>query len=428
MEEKSVFFMINYKYRYEFILFMFKSNFLVLINKKHFLDHFGKKSSAQGTVEYLVIISVVVVLALIVVGLLINQTASVSDVSATSGEIGSKVGVSGISLGSSVAGIDGNGLMIIKNNTGENLTLTKVIIDGVNHSFSEQIVAGDEKDLKLHNIAACDSSNKSKSYSVKIEYVSSSGLIKTSDFKTITIDCTNIVTSARTSVEEDRTLIWRDGNALSFDGADDRVSVTGLSSAFTTEATFNAWVRLNRFPNGSSQSGFVSLSVGSPYTHYPYIDHAIYSKIFRANRVSFSDNGFDFTQWHMITVTTKPGDNGYVVYQNGTLIYSTTGESTVSLPSTIKFGENSGSDNLYGMMDEVTLFNRTLSADEVLQLYNSAQGLYADESVVPFNSGLVATYHFDEGSGSVAIDSAGDHNGTIQYGPTYVAGKVGYYE
>jgi hypothetical protein len=37
---------------------------------------------------------------------------------------------------------------------------------------------------------------------------------------------------------------------------------------------------------------------------------------------------------------------------------------------------------------------------------------------------LVAWYTFDEGSGTIAHDSAGGHNGTV-YGGTWVAGKVG---
>lgn len=53
-----------------------------------------------------------------------------------------KVGVGGISLASSVVGVDGNGLLVIKNVNSENIVLSKVVVDGVDHNFSTQIVAG----------------------------------------------------------------------------------------------------------------------------------------------------------------------------------------------------------------------------------------------------------------------------------------------
>lgn len=53
----------------------------------------------------------------------------------------------------------------------------------------------------MKDIVAC--SGKSKSYSVKIEYASSSGLDKVSDFQNITIDCTQVTTPTGVAVEED---------------------------------------------------------------------------------------------------------------------------------------------------------------------------------------------------------------------------------
>ena len=90
---------------------------------------------AQGTVEYLVIIAVVIVISLIVVGLVVTQVDNSSDVTSTSSEISNKIGVNGLSLASSVAGVDENGLFVLKNINVENLTLNKIIVDGVDHTF-----------------------------------------------------------------------------------------------------------------------------------------------------------------------------------------------------------------------------------------------------------------------------------------------------
>ncbi|MFA6319937.1 MAG: hypothetical protein WCX66_03370, partial [archaeon] len=158
--------------------------------------------SGQGTIEYLVIIGVVIVLSLVVVGLVITQVDNSSNVSSVSSEVAFKVGVGGISLASSVVGVDGNGLLVIKNVNSENIVLSKVVVDGVDHNFYEQIVAGDEKSFKLQDVASCESGAKSKSYLVKVEYVSASGLTKIADFEKIRIDCAPVVIPASIVVEE----------------------------------------------------------------------------------------------------------------------------------------------------------------------------------------------------------------------------------
>lgn len=81
-----------------------KISFIYLKNK-----YFGMNNRAQGTIEYLVIIAVVVVLSLVVVGLLITQVENSSNVTSTASDISTKVGVGGLSLGSSVMGEMGMG-------------------------------------------------------------------------------------------------------------------------------------------------------------------------------------------------------------------------------------------------------------------------------------------------------------------------------
>ncbi len=159
-----------------------------------------EKSIAQGTIEYLMIIAVVIVISLVVVGLVVTQVGNSSDVSGTSSEIKQKVGVSGLSLGSSVAGVDGNGLLVLKNIDVGNLTLSKIIVDGVNHNYSTQIVAGDQKSFKLKSISSCV--GKNKNYSVKVEYVSASGLTKVADFGNILLDCTSVTTPVGVAIEQ----------------------------------------------------------------------------------------------------------------------------------------------------------------------------------------------------------------------------------
>ena len=69
-------------------------------------------------------------------------------------------------------------------------------------------------------------------------------------------------------------------------------------------------------------------------------------------------------------------------------------------------------DYFMGKMDEVMIFDKTLSAEECIQLYEGSL------------NGLVAHWKFDEGSGMIAHDSAGDNDGVV-YGAQWTTGEVG---
>jgi hypothetical protein len=64
-----------------------------------------------------------------------------------------------------------------------------------------------------------------------------------------------------------------------------------------------------------------------------------------------------------------------------------------------------------GKIDDVRVYDRALSAEEV-------RGLYAE------GAGPIAHWKFDEGAGSTAHDSAGDNDGTI-YGAQWTSGIIG---
>ena len=115
---------------------------------------FWKKSlNAQGTLEYLVIIAVVVVLALVVVGLLVNQTGSVGSVSDSVSKIGSSSGV--ISVSEAVVDSGGDGLVRLGNSSGGALIVTKLIVEGVSLNYSDvSLVHGESKIFSLSDLGS----------------------------------------------------------------------------------------------------------------------------------------------------------------------------------------------------------------------------------------------------------------------------------
>ncbi|HEC81506.1 MAG TPA: LamG domain-containing protein [Thermoplasmatales archaeon] len=70
--------------------------------------------------------------------------------------------------------------------------------------------------------------------------------------------------------------------------------------------------------------------------------------------------------------------------------------------------------NFQGIVDEVRVYNRALSASEIQQLYNQGGG-----GNQPPTEGLVGYWSFDEGSGSIAHDYSGNGNDGTIYGASW---------
>ena len=150
----------------------------------------------QGTIEYLVIIAVVVVISLIVVGLFVNMTGSPSqEIIDSSNKLGTSSS-GGISVVEAVIDSAGDSLIRLNNNSSDAITLTKISVGGVDNSFSEQVVGMDSKVFSLSELSsgcACASGQKSVKCEYVITYVQN-GITKT-DRLTKTIDCVTTTAS-----------------------------------------------------------------------------------------------------------------------------------------------------------------------------------------------------------------------------------------
>jgi len=104
---------------------------------------------AQGTIEYLVIIAIVVVISLVVVGLLVNQMGSYQNISKSFSDVASSGQGIGITE-SLVSPIDGNFVVRLLNNTGESITISNVRVGDTNVSFSEDLAQSGSRFFRLN--------------------------------------------------------------------------------------------------------------------------------------------------------------------------------------------------------------------------------------------------------------------------------------
>ncbi|MDD4250942.1 MAG: BspA family leucine-rich repeat surface protein [Candidatus ainarchaeum sp.] len=149
-----------------------------------------QNNNAQGTVEYLIIIAIIIVIGLIVAGISTNMFQA-QQITQTTNQLKGQIGTNGISITDAITNTtDNNGFLNFKNNTGETITLTKIIVDNgeLNDYNNKQIYSGNNELIQLNHTCECESNQKTKTCEFQITYKTKYGLeqkIKQS----ITVQC-----------------------------------------------------------------------------------------------------------------------------------------------------------------------------------------------------------------------------------------------
>ncbi|HXN51421.1 MAG TPA: LamG domain-containing protein [Candidatus Acidoferrum sp.] len=187
-------------------------------------------------------------------------------------------------------------------------------------------------------------------------------------------------------------------------------STNGILSKVTNSGNFPGWNFFADYLNKELRATIVGTTAGCGTdcidVHTPF-------------------NSFSQSAWHHAVLTydgtsLAAGIHMYIdgVSQTVTATHDTLASSILSA-SDVKIGWSAW-NNIYfnGTLDDVRVWNRQLSASEVLALFNDSSG--------PASSSLIGWWKFDDGSGTSAVDSSGNGlTGTLNGGVTWVAGKIG---
>jgi len=170
------------------------------------------------------------------------------------------------------------------------------------------------------------------------------------------------------------------GQAISLDGSNDGVRVTPTGS-LTGNFTVAVWAKPNastgkiigtRSPNGQS----FDMGIGSGYggVHSDIGDGTNWINTGADATLSVTNN----TWYHIVEVVTN---TGYTIYVNGTQAGSGSWASNTPLlydaNHVIAIGnsDENGVENFTGLLDDVRIYNRALSAADVYALYNGGSGV-----------------------------------------------------
>lgn len=162
-----------------------------------------------------------------------------------------------------------------------------------------------------------------------------------------------------------------------FDGANDYISIPPGFADFTNGITISVWANPS---SASNFARFIDFGTGTGANNIIFYrggttNNLTYNVIDGSN-TSMASMGYAAlvqNQWKLYTVTVTAGGVG-TFYVNGASVYTASGiDAPTNVTRTSNFigRSNWASDSYYaGSMDDLRMYNRALSASEVLQLYN----------------------------------------------------------
>lgn len=152
------------------------------------------------------------------------------------------------------------------------------------------------------------------------------------------------------------------------------VRTNDIDGYFNDTATISGWIKSDR--EGVINQGLWAFDDGGSFSHYPFTSpNNIYLTTFRTDQINCGalSSWTNITQWHHLVIRTQPGAGGWDVFVNGVQKCTTTGENAITIgtsPSNYNYlGTSKSSLFFRGNMDEVMLWNRSISDAEIKELY-----------------------------------------------------------
>ena len=221
------------------------------------------------------------------------------------------------------------------------------------------------------------------------------------------------------------------GQAFSFDGVDDYVDLPDGFADFTSGFTVILWA--NPTPSGK-WARFIDLGNGRMNNNILFArrttSNDLALEVFNgavSMGMAYVADAITNNEWHHYAVTLDA--TGKVkMYKDGLPLVMAA--DTSGVPNNVTRVSNyvgksnwvvDGDAYYAGSMDEVQIFNRVLTAEEIAAIYDAGSAGNCKPQCAPPLSGMVSWWTGD----SSANDTAGGYNGTLVNGAAYAPGKVG---
>jgi len=184
-------------------------------------------------------------------------------------------------------------------------------------------------------------------------------------------------------VDDSQWVSGKVGGAMDFDGADDQVDITGYTGVTGTQArTMAAWIK-------TTKGDATILSWGTDATGQKWVFRtqtgngqagAIRTEVSGGFNVGATDLRDD--QWHHVVMVLPddgtPNVDEMLVYVDGQLETPSASQATaINTASSldVRIGNGHANRRFAGLLDQVGIWDRALTADEIATIYNGGNGL-----------------------------------------------------
>jgi hypothetical protein len=200
------------------------------------------------------------------------------------------------------------------------------------------------------------------------------------------------------------------GLALSLDGAGDYAGLTALNLN-SNSVTISAWIKRN-----GPQNDYAGIVFSRSGNSVAGLD------IRNTNELRYHWNGAAYTfasglivpdnQWTHVALVVSP--TNAKIYMNGVAATNTTAHAIEEFDGATMIGldNNGGSRYFKGIVDEVCIYNRALSQNEIRELMHLTRNNPNPGTMPGADPTLVAYYQFNEATGA-ANDRVGLHHATM---------------
>jgi hypothetical protein len=215
------------------------------------------------------------------------------------------------------------------------------------------------------------------------------------------------------------------GGSILFDGVDD-MAIGSTITTYTNTQTWTAWVKR------TSSVNLFNMFMGRFLPYFAFRSDGLFhfsNQIGGTQRNLYSLQTYSNNVWYFTSFTTEYQNPNTIMkmYINGSLVNSSAFSGTqnnYSINFTVGDGRNTSTWYPFnGYVSMVSVYNRTLSSDEILQNYNAGLARFNTSNIV--KNGLVLNLDSSNTvsyptSGTTWTDLSGNGNkGTLTNGPTF---------
>jgi hypothetical protein len=164
-------------------------------------------------------------------------------------------------------------------------------------------------------------------------------------------------------------------NSIVFDGVDDRITCTNNASVQITVGTIGAWINANS--NNTNFRGIITKQSawGLFLFNNVLVTYDWGNNVTRTTGTNIGNNTWNYVAMSFTETNLATPSNNAIIYLNGNPTLTTTVKNS-NQAVTVQIGDGNANQYFSGRIPSAHIYNRVLSAQEILQNYNAQKSRF----------------------------------------------------